>query len=72
MISMRDSYLIEEMSMVKVKKYFREQAHKAEGLALRETNGEVSQELLNLAGAYRAQADVLKQKKKLKAKKNDK
>ena len=60
-------------AMVKEAKFFRKQAVKAERMALSVSDAEISQRFLNLAKAYRSQADVLKAKKlkakKLKAKK---
>jgi hypothetical protein len=60
-------------AMVKETKFFRKQAAKAERMALSVSDAEISQRFLNLAKAYRSQADVLKAKKlkakKLKAKK---
>jgi hypothetical protein len=59
--------------MVKEIKFFRKQAVKAERMARCTFDAEFSERFLNLANAYRAQADVLKAKKlkakKLKAKK---
>ena len=57
--------------MVKETKFFRKQAVKAERMARSVSNAEISERYLNLAKAYRSQADVLKAKKKprLKAKK---
>jgi hypothetical protein len=54
------------MKMVKETKFFRKQAEKAERMALATSNEEVSQNLSNLAQAYRSQADALKKTKKLK------
>jgi hypothetical protein len=60
-------------AMVKETKFFRKQAVKAERMALSVSDAEISQRFLNMAKAYRSQADVLKAKKlkakKLKAKK---
>ena len=50
--------------MVKEGKFFRKQAAKAERLARSVSDPEISQSFLNLAKAYRSQADVLKAKKK--------
>jgi hypothetical protein len=60
--------------MVKETKFFRKQAAKAERMAARTaSDAEISERFLNMARAYRSQADVLKAKKlkakKLKAKK---
>jgi hypothetical protein len=54
--------------MVKETKFFRKQAAKAERMARSVSDAEISQRFLNMAMAYRSQADVLKVKK-LKAKK---
>jgi hypothetical protein len=50
--------------MVKETKYFRKQAAKSERMARTASNIEISQSFLNMAKAYRSQADVLKAKKK--------
>jgi hypothetical protein len=50
--------------MVKATKFFRKQAQKAERSAAAVKGSEASQRLLNLADAFRAQAEVLKQKSK--------
>jgi len=50
--------------MVKEIKFFRKQAVKAERMARCTSDAEFSERFLNLAKAYRAQADVLKAKKK--------
>ena len=47
-------------------KFFRKQAERAERMALAASNDETSRSLSNLANAYRSQADVLKQRSKLK------
>jgi hypothetical protein len=49
--------------MVKETKFFRKQAAKAERMAQAAPDPEISQRLLNMARAYRSQADVLKAKK---------
>jgi hypothetical protein len=54
--------------MVKVIKFFRKQADKAESCAAHAPDSENSLQLRALADAYRAQADILKQQEK-KAKK---
>jgi hypothetical protein len=54
------------MKMVKETKFFRKQAEKAERMALSTSDEEASQNLSNLAQAYRSQADALKKNKKLK------
>ena len=51
------------MKKVKETKFFRKQAEKAERMALAASDQEVSQNLANLALAYRSQADALKQAK---------
>jgi hypothetical protein len=55
-------------AMVKETKFFRKQAAKAERMARSVSDAEVSQRFLNMALAYRSQADVLKGKKKAKKK----
>lgn len=50
--------------MVKETKFFRKQAEKAERMARATPDQEASQNLSNLAKAYREQADVLKKNKK--------
>jgi hypothetical protein len=57
--------------MVKETKFLRKQAAKAERMARSVSDAEISQRFLNMAMAYRSQADVLKAKK-LKAKKSGK
>jgi len=54
--------------MVKETKFFRKQAAKAERMARSVSDFEISQSFLNMAQAYRSQADMLKTKK-LKTKK---
>jgi hypothetical protein len=54
------------MTMVKETKFFRKQAEKAERMARATSDEETSQNLNNLAMAYRSQADALKRSKKLK------
>jgi hypothetical protein len=58
--------------MIKETKFFRKQADKAERMARAISDEETSQNLSNLAQAYRSQADVLKKSKlkKSKLKKN--
>jgi hypothetical protein len=56
--------------MVKETKFFRKQAEKAERLALAASDEEVSQNLSNLALAYRSQADALNKGKKKSGKKD--
>jgi hypothetical protein len=50
--------------MVKATKFFRKQAQKAERSAAGVKGSEASEQLRNLADAFRAQAEVLKQKSK--------
>jgi len=50
--------------MVKEAKFFRKQADKAERMARATSDAEVSQSFLNMAKAYRSQADALKAKRK--------
>jgi hypothetical protein len=54
--------------MIKEVKFFRKQAEKAERMARATSDEESSQNLANLALAYRSQADVLKKKKKARNK----
>ena len=54
--------------MTKESKFFRKQAAMAERMARSASDAEISASFLNMATAYRSQADVLKAKK-LKAKK---
>jgi hypothetical protein len=51
-------------AMAKEIKFFRKQAAKAERMARSASDAEISQSFLNMAKAYRSQADVLKAKKK--------
>ena len=51
-------------AMVKETKFFRKQAAKAERMARTASDAEISERFLNLAKAYRIQADVLKARKK--------
>jgi hypothetical protein len=55
-------------AMVKESKFFRKQAEKAERMAQAVSDAEISQSFLNMAKAYRSQADTLKTKKKAKKK----
>jgi hypothetical protein len=57
--------------MAKESKFFRKQAERAERMALAASDDEISRSLSNLANAYRSQADVLKQRSKLKKSKNN-
>jgi hypothetical protein len=50
--------------MVKETKFFRKQAVKADRMARSVSDAEISERFLNMAKAYRSQADVLKAKKK--------
>jgi hypothetical protein len=56
-------------TMVKETKFFRKQADKAERMARSATDVEISQRYLNMAQAYRSQAEVLKARKKAAGKK---
>jgi len=51
-------------AMVKESKFFRKQAEKAERMARAISDAEISESFLNLAKAYRSEADMLKAKKK--------
>jgi hypothetical protein len=55
-------------AMAKETKFLRKQADKAERRARATADAEISENLLNLAKAYRTQADVLKAKRKQKKK----
>jgi hypothetical protein len=50
--------------MVKEAKFFRKQAERAERMARSTSDAEVSQNFMNMARAYRSQADALKAKQK--------
>ncbi len=50
--------------MVKEAKFFRKQADKAERMARATSDAVMSKNFLNMAKAYRSQADVLKAKEK--------
>jgi hypothetical protein len=52
--------------MIKETKFLRKQAEKAERIARATADEEASQNLANLAMAYRSQADALKRSKELK------
>ena len=54
------------LTMVKETKFFRKQADKAERMARSAADVEISQRYLNMARAYRSQAEILKAKKKAK------
>ena len=56
--------------MVKEANFFRKQAAKAERMARSTSDTEISQGFLNMAKAYRSQADVLKMAKKKTDKKH--
>ena len=58
--------------MVKESKFFRKQADKAERMARAVSDAEISQSFLNMAAAYRSQADTLKTKKLKTTKKSGK
>jgi hypothetical protein len=62
--SIRPDALALGRAMVKETKFFRKQAAKAERMARSVSDAEISQRFLNMAMAYRSQADVLKAKKK--------
>ena len=53
--------------MVKETKFFRKQADKAERMAQSATDVEISQRYLNMAQAYRNQAEILNARNKKKA-----
>lgn len=57
-------YFWRTKTMVKATKFFRKQADKAERMARIASDDDISQRYLNMARAYRTQADVLKAKKK--------
>jgi hypothetical protein len=61
-----------DRAMVKEAKFFRKQAAKAERMALTVSDAEISERFLNMAKAYRSQADVLKSKKPKAKKKSGK
>ncbi len=56
--------------MIKETKFFRKQAEKAERMALTTSDEEASQNLANLALAYRSQAAALKRIEKKSGKKD--
>jgi hypothetical protein len=56
--------------MIKAAKFFRKQADRAERMARAISDEETSQNLSNLALAYRSQADALKQSKLKNSKPN--
>jgi hypothetical protein len=62
--SIRPDALAPGCTMVKETKFFRKQAAKAERMARAVSDAEISERFLNMAKAYRSQADVLKAKKK--------
>jgi hypothetical protein len=53
---------------MKEMKFFRKQADKAERMARSASDMEITQNFLNMARAYRAQADVLKANRKAEKK----
>jgi hypothetical protein len=57
--------------MIKATKFFRKQAEKAERMARATADEEASQNLANLADAYRSQAAALKKYEKKSRKKTD-
>ena len=57
-------------AMVKEAKFFQKQAAKAERMARSTSDPEISQSFLNMAKAYRSQADLLKMAKKKADKKH--
>jgi hypothetical protein len=59
-----DAFLGAGPTMPKEAKFLRKQADKAERRARVTADAEISESLLNLARAYRTQADVLKAKRK--------
>ena len=63
-LSLRRRYKRPRRTTVKETKFFRKQADKAERIARSASDSEMSQQYLNMARAYRAQAEVLKAKKK--------
>jgi hypothetical protein len=56
-------------AMVKETTFFRKQAEKAERMARTATEPEITRDYLNMARAYRSQAEVLKAKKRSKKEK---
>jgi hypothetical protein len=58
--------------MAKESKFFRKQAEKAERMARAVSDAEIAQSFLNMAKAYRSQADTLKTKKPKAKKKSGK
>ena len=59
-------------AMVKESKFIRKQAEKAERMAQAVSDAEISQSFMNMAKAYRSQADMLKTKKPIAKKKSGK
>jgi hypothetical protein len=57
-------------AMVKETKFFRKQADKAERMARSASDVEIAQNFENMARGYRAQAEVLKAKKKAEKKRH--
>jgi hypothetical protein len=66
---MRGGAFLPRPTMVKETKFFRKQADKAERMAQSATDVEIPQRYLNMAQAYRSQAEILKAKNKKKAEK---
>ena len=58
-----------DRQMVKESRFFRKQAEKAERIARTVSDPEISENLANLAGAYRRQAELLKATSKKRGKK---
>jgi hypothetical protein len=65
-------HLHQATEMVKESKFFRKQAEKAERMARAVSDAEISQSFMNMAKAYRSQADMLKTKKPTAKKKSGK
>jgi hypothetical protein len=63
-------HLPQAIAMVKESKFFRKQAEKAERMAQAVSDAEISQSFVNMAKAYRRQADMLKTKKPMAKKKS--
>jgi hypothetical protein len=65
-------HLHQATAMVKESKFFRKQAEKAERMAHAVSDAEISQSFMNMAKAYRSQADMLKTKGPMAKKKSGK
>jgi hypothetical protein len=65
-------HLHQVTAMAKESKFFRKQAEKAERIAQAVSDAEISQSFMNMAKAYRSQADMLKIKKPMAKKKTGK